>query len=360
MTPAAPRITVGIAAYNAGELIETALGSVLAQDCADSCEIIVLDDASTDDTAERARSVLRHAGSAHRVIVMDENQVSLGRSPLFALARLARAPFLARLDADDYWLTPDKLRCQLQLLEANPAVALCCTGFEIVGDPRRAGETHPVGATRSMAPLVPAQVLRQGNFIAHSSVCVRVDAVRELGDLGGWQRLAAGDYAAWGYITRGRFVGLVPEPMTAYRVHPGNVWMGRSLAERSRDELDALLWLAKFSPDQLDRAAWSHEATMRVERLLEDGPAARLARENALQAERRLSTLRDILATARNERAEAIRGLQDARFRAAAASRDLGRALAEKQALAEQLRGITVSRGYRVLEFARRFMRRTT
>ena len=345
-----PHVTVGVASYNAGPLIDDALASVLAQDYAGPLDVIVLDDASEDDTVDRATEVLAGSGVAHRIIAMDENQVSRGRSPLFTLATLATGSYLARLDADDYWLAPDKLSRQVRLLEEHPDIPLCGTGFALVGDLARAHERHPVPHVRAHAPRVPSELLTVGNFVAHSSVLVRVDEVLSLAETGGWQQLGAGDYAAWGFISAGRDIGLIPEAITAYRVHPGNAWAGRGLAARLRDELDALLWLAKFSPSLESRPAWKARAAEIIEDLIEDGPGVRASRAQAADLARRLVASDDRLRTAKNEQGLLRTLLHTARWQRDDARRERDEAVRARQAYAEQLEMVTTSRGYRLLE----------
>lgn len=348
-----PLVTIGVASYNAGPLIDVALASVLAQDCLDLCEIVVLDDASTDDTAARASSVLASSGVRHRVVAMSSNQMSQGRAPLYTLAGLARGRYLARLDADDYWLGTDKLRRQLDLLDANPSVPLCCTAFTVVGDHGGHGAQQPADRVRALAPLVPAEELRNGCFVQHSSVVVRTDAVRGLGDLGGWQKLATGDYAAWGFIASGRTIGLLPDALLAYRAHEGGSWQGRPPEERLRDVLDAVLWLAKFDPDVDNRREWSARAARLISADVDAGPFARAARERVRALEACVARLEGRYATAKDEQVWARSQLQTARFHVERLVRERDWVAAQRDQLATTLQAITKSRGYRLVDAVR-------
>ncbi len=116
-----PRVSVVIPAFNAAGLLPRAIASVAAQTMRD-VEVLVVDDASGDDTAQVARDLLRRHGLAHAVQRLDAN-----RGP--AVARnagvaQARGDYVAFLDADDEWM-PDKLALQVALLDANPSVTLC-------------------------------------------------------------------------------------------------------------------------------------------------------------------------------------------------------------------------------------------
>ena len=105
------RISVVIPAYNAGRYIGRAIDSVLAQ-TRPAEEIIVVDDGSTDHTAEIAGAY----GDRIRFIRQENAGASVARNTGIAAAT---GNWIAFLDADDEWL-PEKLRLQTEHLERNP------------------------------------------------------------------------------------------------------------------------------------------------------------------------------------------------------------------------------------------------
>ncbi|HEY2547553.1 MAG TPA: glycosyltransferase [Candidatus Acidoferrum sp.] len=99
----AARVTVLIDTYNYGRFIEQAIESVLGQDFPqDAMEIVVVDDGSTDDTAERVKKY------GERVQYFYKENGGQASAFNFGFAK-ARGEIVALLDADDYWL-PGKLR----------------------------------------------------------------------------------------------------------------------------------------------------------------------------------------------------------------------------------------------------------
>jgi glycosyltransferase involved in cell wall biosynthesis len=96
-------VTVLIDTYNYGRFIEEAIESVLSQDFpADQVEILVIDDGSTDDTAERVKKY------EPRVRYLYKSNGGQASAFNFGVAE-ARGEIVALLDADDFWL-PVKLR----------------------------------------------------------------------------------------------------------------------------------------------------------------------------------------------------------------------------------------------------------
>jgi glycosyltransferase involved in cell wall biosynthesis len=114
----APRVSVVIPTYNRAWSLTTALDSVLSQDF-EAFETIVVDDGSTDETP----ALLARYGAALRVIGQPNRGVSAARN---AGIRAARAPLVALLDSDDYWL-PGKLAAQTAFFERHPEAVICQT-----------------------------------------------------------------------------------------------------------------------------------------------------------------------------------------------------------------------------------------
>ncbi len=109
------RVSVIIPAHDAAGFIAEALDSVLAQGLPDA-EIVVVDDGSTDGTADLARRYGRG------VRVLSQPRSGSGRARNAGL-QATSGELVAFLDADDLW-TPDKSRLQLDLLEKDRDLGL--------------------------------------------------------------------------------------------------------------------------------------------------------------------------------------------------------------------------------------------
>lgn len=144
-------VSVAISFLNAEQTLLDAIRSVFAQTCTD-WELILLDDGSTDQSLEIARSV-----RDERVRVVSDGR-NLGiPARLNQTAAFARGKYLARMDSDDM-MHPERLERQVEYLEANRQLDLIGSAiYTIDGDNNLTGIRHddPVD-TR------PASVLRSG------------------------------------------------------------------------------------------------------------------------------------------------------------------------------------------------------
>lgn len=123
----APAVSVVIPVYNRPALVRRAVESVLAQDFHD-LEVIVVDDASTDDTP----AALQAIGDDRLAVLRQPRNRGVAAARNRGIAA-ARGAFVALLDSDDSWL-PGKLSRQVALLRAAPpVVGMVYGGVEDVG-----------------------------------------------------------------------------------------------------------------------------------------------------------------------------------------------------------------------------------
>lgn len=116
-------VSVIIPTYNRAYIIGRSIDSVLAQTYR-PIELIIVDDGSTDDTAE----VVRRYGDEVRYIHQHNAGVAAARNTGFAAAR---GEFIALLDSDDYWY-PWKIELQIAFLQRHPDVGMVWTDMKAV------------------------------------------------------------------------------------------------------------------------------------------------------------------------------------------------------------------------------------
>lgn len=214
MTASRPRVSVLLPARDAEGTVDEALDSVLEQSLGD-LEVLAVDDGSRDRTLARLHA---RAAEDPRVVVVSGPPRGIVGALEAARAR-ARAPYLARMDADDR-ADPARLAAQMEWMDAHPEAPAC--GTHVRYFPRQALRD---GARRYEAWLngmrTPADVDRDIWVecpLAHPSLLLRAEAVQRVGgyrDLG-WPE----DYDLLLRLRSIGSLGVVPRVLLHWREGP--------------------------------------------------------------------------------------------------------------------------------------------
>ncbi|PIQ84452.1 MAG: hypothetical protein COV75_02235 [Candidatus Omnitrophica bacterium CG11_big_fil_rev_8_21_14_0_20_63_9] len=237
-----PTVSVVIPAHNAAATIDAAIHSVLHQ-TAPAFEIIIIDDGSTDGTAQRVQTF------GERVRYLRQEQAGPAAARNRGAAE-ARGEYVAFLDADDLWL-PRKLEAQLAVVEQEPGVeAVQCSAYLV-------NSALDVLETRRCRPDQDTflDILLRNNQPAFSStVMVRKRAFDRLNGFSTDFIMETWDMAC--RLTRHGTLRSVPEPLVLYRQHAGN----RSHDVRSHQDTGFALLGRLFADPTLDPSIRRHRA----------------------------------------------------------------------------------------------------
>lgn len=214
------QITVSICCvtYNHGEYIKQALDSFLAQKTRFNIEILIHDDASTDNTPQIIEKIEKKYPTIIKPIYQKENQFSKGIpiSRTFNFPR-ARGKYIALCEGDDYWTDPYKLQKQIDFLEHNKAYSICFHNVKI----NKHGELINDYITRDVPESTSIIELAKGNYMHTPSVVFK----RNWQELPSWFALCpAGDYPL--HMINAQFgkIKKLDEVMAVYRIHNSNIW----------------------------------------------------------------------------------------------------------------------------------------
>ena len=126
-----PLVTICCVTYNQEKYIEQAINSFLSQKTAFDIEIIIHDDASTDNTQKIIKS-LAVDDLRFNIMLREENIKSKGGMVSPILFNEAKGKYIAMCDGDDYWTDPYKLQKQVDFLENNNEFSMCFGGISIL------------------------------------------------------------------------------------------------------------------------------------------------------------------------------------------------------------------------------------
>lgn len=120
------RVSVFCAAYNHEKYIRKALEGFVMQKTNFAFEVLINDDASTDNTANIIREYEEKYPEIIKPVYQTENQYSQ-RIPIIKTHLLpkAKGEYFAWCEGDDYWTDPYKLQKQIDFLDKNPEYSIC-------------------------------------------------------------------------------------------------------------------------------------------------------------------------------------------------------------------------------------------
>lgn len=192
-------VSVVIPTFDRARVLPRALESVMAQSRPPT-EVIVVDDGSTDDTAE----LVVDRFPTTRLIRQENRGVSAARNRGI---EAAAGEWIALLDSDDEW-RPEKLEKQLDALQAQPELRICHTDEIWIRRGRRVNprQIHAKHGGWIFRQCLPLCAMSPSSIVIHRSVFEEVGLFDE-------QLPACEDYDLWLRICHRYPVLLVDEPL---------------------------------------------------------------------------------------------------------------------------------------------------
>ena len=210
--------TVGVIvpAFNAAKTLPIALESVASQTF-DDWQILLVDDGSTDNTAEVVAPFLDRFGARMLYIVQENRGLPAARN---AAIRASSAEFLALLDADDVWL-PCRLAESVQVLRQRPLAGLAYGCITTIDQDGRLGETFAGNRRYAEGRIAPHIYMRQVELPC-PTITFRRRCIDEVGFFDETMR-ATEDRDLWLRIALRYEVAFVPRVLALYRVSPSSM-----------------------------------------------------------------------------------------------------------------------------------------
>jgi len=237
-----PRVSVIIPTYNRARYLPETLESVFAQTYRDY-EVIVIDDGSTDNTAEVLESYL------DRIVYVRKENGGQGSARNAGL-KIARGEYIAFLDSDDLWL-PDKLELQVRYLDEHPDVGLVFTDYVIFEEKGSKNKTEIGNIILSKKDLTFKRLL-YFNFIPNLTVMIRKSCFDNVGLFDESRELIGGeDYDMWLRISMKYKLGHISKILAKYRQHPGNI-VGKDLERGYSIYFKVINKILKYYPNILE------------------------------------------------------------------------------------------------------------
>jgi glycosyltransferase involved in cell wall biosynthesis len=246
-----PAISVAMSVYNGERFLAPAIQSILDQTFPDF-EFLIVDDGSTDASAGIIRDFASRDARIRPIIRENRGLIA----SLNQLLQEARAPIIARMDADDI-SRPERFARQIAFLAENPDYGVVGTWTEDIDENDRShlasGKDHPLDHAGFLAAIETGDSL-----ICHPVAMFRRDIVLAVGGYHAAFRHCE-DYDLWlrlGEVTR---LGNIPERLLRYRRYPDQV--------SSRHAMELQIGTAVALAAWRERQAGRPDPTATLERL---------------------------------------------------------------------------------------------
>jgi glycosyltransferase involved in cell wall biosynthesis len=220
-----PFVSVLCQAFNHSKFIEQCLSGILMQKTDFLVEVLVHDDASTDNTADIIREFEVRFPGVVKPIYQAVNQFSQNKK-VFSRIQLPRAngKYVAICEGDDYWTDPFKLQKQVDFLEAHEDFAICHHNLNVIYD-ESTKESHFANSP-DQKEVTTIEDLAYGNYIYTASCVFRNRLFDEFPDW--FSKCTIADYPFHMLNARYGKIKYFPEVMAVYNVHKGGVWENKS------------------------------------------------------------------------------------------------------------------------------------
>lgn len=219
-THSSPLVSVVFPVYNGGRYLREALDSVLAQTYR-PMEVIVMDDASTDDTP----AILATYGDAIRVVRQSQNQGIYPNTN--AGIALARGELIASYHSDDVYL-PTIVEQEVAFLERYPEVgAVFASDIFIDAEGREYGRLAlppdvPADRPLDFRLILNGLLTHKNQFLRCPTAMVRASVYRDVGVYRADEFSVISDLEMWLRIARRYPIGILSEHLLKYRHFHGN------------------------------------------------------------------------------------------------------------------------------------------
>ena len=235
-------LLVIVLSFNQADYIREAVNSVLKQEGVENFRVIIHDDASNDNSQNIIRDIVDSHPDKVFGILQRENVFSKKINILGEIQNLYPSEFVARLDADDFWLSNNKLSVQLCFLKSHSEAAVIAHSCLIYDEGRQVYEQDMM----KRVGLIDSKLLALCNFISTASVMYRTEKFLPLPDA--FTNFYIQDWPLWAAMASRGELYFLEDLFSVYRIHSTNGYAGRRNIDFLQDTLGVNRMLADFLP----------------------------------------------------------------------------------------------------------------
>ncbi|MDQ3190814.1 MAG: glycosyltransferase [Bacteroidota bacterium] len=217
-----PIVSVVSFTYNHEKYIRQALNGFVNQKTNFEYEIIIHDDASTDNTQSIIKEYEHKHPDLFKPIYQNENQKSKGGGIVTRTAfSKAKGKYIALCEGDDYWTDPLKLQKQIDFLEKNPSYSGCFHQANVLHED---GSFTLMNNYQGNTAISFMDLIKKNMIATASCVYRRQDFHNNMPEW--FYTLSAGDWAFHLLSLQKGDLYYMNDCMSVYRQHSGGAWSG--------------------------------------------------------------------------------------------------------------------------------------
>lgn len=217
-----PIVSIILPVYNGAKYVKLAIESVLQQSFSDF-ELIIINDGSTDGSLEIIKSF-----KDSRIKIVDQENKGLIKTLNEGIA-LSRAEYIARIDADDIWSSPEKLIKQIEYIRKNTTCAVVGTYSKVIDENGKeiSNLEYPKTDQEIRSKILTKNCFIHPSVIFNKEVCIKAGGFNE-------QEKYIEDYGLW--LRMGQFgtFANIPEYLMSYRLHSESVTQRQNLTQSQK------------------------------------------------------------------------------------------------------------------------------
>ena len=266
-----PMVSIVVLTYNHENYIHQAIESILKQQTTFDFEIVIGDDASTDDTVHILKKLELENPEVLKITFHSTN---IGMIPNFVdTINNCRGKYIAFCEGDDYWTDSEKLQIQIDFLENNHQYGICFHDANIYDESSKTLE--PDSIANSEKEEYDLHDLAKGNFMHTPTVVIKNDfSLPET-----FTTLPIGDWPLYMLMLNNRKIKRFNRVMAVYRIHDKSSWSSKSIAFRYEKTLFTIKFLlTSMELDNIQKSTLEGAAKHYTKKLykLQTSPTERL------------------------------------------------------------------------------------
>ncbi|WP_289640828.1 glycosyltransferase [uncultured Muribaculum sp.] len=211
-----PLVTICCITYNHAAYIRECLNGFLMQETNFKFEVVIHDDASTDETQSIIKEYCEKYPNVFSPIFQHVNQYSRGIKSIiqtFCVPKF-RGKYIAMCEGDDYWIDPYKLQKQVDFLESHPDYGMCYTKVKRYNQQNKKYIDVWGGANETMDKLLIENTIPTLTAVFHKAIYDKY--LTEIHpSKRGW---LMGDYPIWLYFAQNSKIKFINETTGVYRI----------------------------------------------------------------------------------------------------------------------------------------------